>query len=389
MLALLIVVSVGAGIAPTVSAEQPLEPRAEDALRKLQDAAWVDTTQPAPVCGLTGGATDVKGGDHDQNAQAIMNYFVGRGLQPFQAAGIMGNMESESGLNPRALQPGTTGDAPIRGRGYGLVQWTYEDRQKPLEDRAVAEQKEVFDLGLQLDYVYWEMTESPDWGAVWDKLLATTNYTEATRYVEDHYEVHAGGPQIKRVNDARDFLVKYGSDATVPTQPFQTPDCDSSAGNGGNLVGDYHLPVDQKYFDANPEWFTKPHHEYPSADIPVGTNTKVYAVLGGTIKRAPIMTNNTSYGRGVWIDVGDGVEMIYAHGLDGGTISGAKEGNLVTAGQLIMHSDNTGNSSGPHLHFEIRVNGNMVCPQSLLEAIGKKSTSIPELKSLPTSGCTY
>jgi murein DD-endopeptidase MepM/ murein hydrolase activator NlpD len=55
------------------------------------------------------------------------------------------------------------------------------------------------------------MSESDDWGKVWERLLATSDVVVATRYVEDHYEIHAGGPQPKRISWARGFLAKYGS----------------------------------------------------------------------------------------------------------------------------------------------------------------------------------
>lgn len=97
---------------------------------------------------------------------------------------------------------------------------------------------------------------------------------------------------------------------------------------------------------------------------------------------------NGGYGLGVEIDAGNGVIFIYGHGSDGGSIPGAHEGDTVQAGQLIMHSANTGHSYGAHLHLEIRVNGTKVCPQNLLDALGKGQTP-PDVASLPKSGCSY
>lgn len=151
----------------------------------------------------------------------------------------MGNMQSESGLDPRALQPGTTGDAPIRGRGYGLVQWTFEERQKPLEDRAKAAGVPVYDLGLQLDYVMYELDEKmPDIGK---QLRATTDVKSATLLIETKYEIHKGGIQPERQSQAETFLAQFGSNAGTAGASGGTSCTTNSA---GQVVGSFSLPVD-------------------------------------------------------------------------------------------------------------------------------------------------
>ena len=161
------------------------------------------------------------------------------------------------------------------------------------------------------------------------------------------------------------------------------PGGDVSSDSSQTATGNYALPVDQKWYDENPVWFSKPHHDYPAADIPVPLGTPVYAITSGRVTAAP---NGNGYGVGVTIMGDDGIQYDYGHGSDGGQI--VKTGDSVKAGQLIMHSASTGNSTGPHLHVGMKLNGVKLCPQNLLVALGKHESTLPAVKSLPTSGCS-
>jgi murein DD-endopeptidase MepM/ murein hydrolase activator NlpD len=63
-------------------------------------------------------------------------------------------------------------------------------------------------------------------------------------------------------------------------------------------------------------------------------------------------------------------------------------GDRISAGGLLMWSGNTGNSTGPHLHFGIRdPSGRNLCPQDLLVAWYEGIPLSPD--AAPTGGCTY
>ena len=77
----------------------------------------------------------------------------------------------------------------------------------------------------------------------------------------------------------------------------------------------------------------------------------VYASRAGTVVTA--VWGTTGYGRYVIIDHGDGFSTVYGH-CSNLTVS---EGQSVSKGQQIANVGSTGNSTGPHLHFEVRYNG--------------------------------
>ncbi|MGN0571045.1 MAG: peptidoglycan DD-metalloendopeptidase family protein [Candidatus Fimenecus sp.] len=87
------------------------------------------------------------------------------------------------------------------------------------------------------------------------------------------------------------------------------------------------------------------------------TGAPVVAAGSGTVVTAGY---HSSYGYYVIINHGDGVSTLYAHMLRGSLK--VSVGQKVSAGQAIGNIGSTGNVTGPHLHFEVRINGNRVNP---------------------------
>lgn len=94
-------------------------------------------------------------------------------------------------------------------------------------------------------------------------------------------------------------------------------------------------------------------------DIACKQGTSIKVVSDGKVTCA---SYNGSYGNLVKIDHGNGVETWYAHCSKILT----SVGKQVKAGDIIAKVGSTGNSTGPHLHLEIRINGNPVNPQKYL-----------------------
>ena len=94
-------------------------------------------------------------------------------------------------------------------------------------------------------------------------------------------------------------------------------------------------------------------------DIAATSETPIKVVAAGTVIAA---SYDGSYGKLVKVDHGNGVETWYAHTSK----MYVKVGEQVEAGDVIAAVGSTGNSTGPHLHLEIRVNGEHVNPQNYL-----------------------
>ena len=107
---------------------------------------------------------------------------------------------------------------------------------------------------------------------------------------------------------------------------------------------------------------------HTGVDFAIPQGNDVVSVKAGTvvISEARRNSNGTyrSYGEYVVVDHHDGTMTLYAHGMPNSRV--VNVGDEVDAGQLLMKSGTTGNSTGPHLHFEVRVNGKCVEPSQYL-----------------------
>ena len=90
-------------------------------------------------------------------------------------------------------------------------------------------------------------------------------------------------------------------------------------------------------------------------DIGTPTGSPIVATNDGTVYTASYVG---SYGNVVMIDHGGGVTSAYAHGSE----ILVEVGQTVKKGDIIMKAGSTGLSTGPHLHFEIKINGKFVNP---------------------------
>lgn len=131
----------------------------------------------------------------------------------------------------------------------------------------------------------------------------------------------------------------------------------TAAISGGNsfrwpLAGGYFYTMTSYYGDGR---------GHKGWDIAGSTGTPICASMSGVVTEASSGWNG-GYGTKVVLDHGNGVKTVYAHCQK----LYVKVGDVVTGGQVIATMGNTGRSTGPHLHFEININGSAVNPEIYL-----------------------
>lgn len=140
------------------------------------------------------------------NDKAAYDFFVGKGLTNFQAAGIVGNLDQESGVNPSSVQSG--------GPGRGIAQWSVGGRWDSssgdnVQAYAASHNMSATSLNLQLQFIWYELSTFSGYGLA--QLEATTNVTDATVVFMSKYEICGTCVQTQRVSYAKSVLAAYGA----------------------------------------------------------------------------------------------------------------------------------------------------------------------------------
>ena len=116
--------------------------------------------------------------------------------------------------------------------------------------------------------------------------------------------------------------------------------------------------ISSEYGQRNPTTPTVPKN-HTGTDIAASIGTKIVSATDGTVILA---SSEGDYGNHLKIQIND-VIIVYAHCNK----LYVKEGEVITQGQEIAEVGNTGNTTGPHLHFEVRYQDRYVDPQLILE----------------------
>ena len=131
-----------------------------------------------------------------------------------------------------------------------------------------------------------------------------------------------------------------------------------TAKNTTSFIKPVEAVVSSKYGQRTPTTQTVPKN-HTGVDLAAPTGTKIKSATAGEVV---LNSEEGDYGNHLKIQIGE-ISIVYAHC----NALYVKQGDKVEQGQEIAEVGSTGNSTGPHLHFEIRVSERTIDPQSILE----------------------
>ena len=181
-----------------------------------------------------------------------------------------------------------------------------------------------------------------DLGTVWQNIAAT-----------------GAAPAAEQQSNADSIynLIRYG--AAGGGSGFDGSDVPFIGADGFcSPIGQNWRNVVTSEFGYRRDPFTDERRGHSGMDLAVPTGTSVRAALPGTVTVSTY--NQGGYGYYVMIDHGNGLSTLYGHNSQ----LLARVGQTVEAGDVIALSGSTGRSTGPHLHFEVRINGERTNPRS-------------------------
>ena len=210
---------------------------------------------------------------------------------------------------------------------------------KNLTEELKAEQQRIMAIKAELEtdklVLVEEKTELDKKMNARDALIREINSTKSS--LEEQLKIIEKEEQEVRLQIAR--LSGKGPVYTGGAMLWPTPSC--------------------KYITSYYGWRLHPVLGYEKLhtgmDIGAGYNANIIAAASGTVITA---TYNSAYGNYVVIDHGGGVCTLYAHQSS----MAVSVGQYVSAGEVIGYVGSTGYSTGPHLHFEVIINGSTVDP---------------------------
>jgi len=269
------------------------------------------------------------------NDQPAFDYFLSKGLTSFQAAGIVGNLDQESGVDPTAVEAG--------GPGRGIAQWSVGGRwDTDANDNATwyasMQGQTLLSLQLQLDFIWYELTTFSGYGLA--ALKQTTNVTDATVVFETDFEGCGTCDQSTRIMYAENVLAAFGSDS-VDAGDAATSGDDSGVGTACTVTttGESGVCMDTSACAALANHVSTPGYCPGPDDVQCCTGPM------------QVTSNDAGMDAGAGTDAGEGTDAGARPppAMDGGTSvtkpDTGTSGNMLDAGRASAEADGGGGAS--------------------------------------------
>ena len=208
--------------------------------------------------------------------------------------------------------------------------------------------KEVLSYDINFTQVY---NEASNW------FIQTTNTNEDNK----KQETEVVPPQEEGIGEAKEpqNVVEEQKQESASQEPLSQEQQDIlKVKETTTFIKPVEGVISSKYGQREPTTATVPK-SHTGTDIAANMGTKIKSATEGEVV---LVSSEGDYGKHIKVQIGE-VSIIYAHCND----IYVKQGDKITQGQEIAEVGSTGNSTGPHLHFEIRMSERTVDPQTILE----------------------
>jgi murein DD-endopeptidase MepM/ murein hydrolase activator NlpD len=355
-------------------------------------AASVDTWDRVAQCESTGNWSINTGNGFYGGLQFVQSTWEGYGGTQYAPRADLATKEQQIEIAEKVLASQGPGAWPVCSVQAGLTQGgpapdlstgggeAAQQESEPAAQPAQQEQAPQQDKAPEKKYEKAGTYTVVSGDTLWDIALKHGIAGGWQSIYETNKDVIGDDPDL--IFPGQEYVFDGGEEVTLeepesaPAQPSaaeeekpaeepqqEQPAADASASGFSAPVD---APVSTPYRAAGGSWSSGYH---TGVDFSAGTGTPIKAVSSGTVVKAGNGADGSAYGIAVVIKHDDGRYSQYAH-LSSTSVS---VGQSVGAGEQIGLSGSTGNSTGPHLHFEVRTSpdyGSDVDPVAYLRANG-------------------
>ena len=191
------------------------------------------------------------------------------------------------------------------------------------------------------------------------EFLGDENVSDDTIFIKENEEV-----QEQNQAEVQENIQEQVQDNPNPTEEVQQESQQSLIQGSDNFKNEYSFirPIEgtvTSRFGSRESKYQNVSGNHTGIDISASSGTEIKSVMDGVVSQ---VSTKGDYGNHVKI-THNNVDTLYAHCQDILVL----EGQVVSQGDVIATVGSTGNSTGPHLHFEVRVDGECINPDEIIQ----------------------